>query len=129
MILLVAGLALLAMGLFSGVVLVAAPLGRAAWSPGLMLWIFFPVFTVAGYVLAVIGGKDSQFRGLSMLLSCLLVLLALASAAGLVLEAASVVKAADNTLSLWYVLLVAGLVGVVGAASAGNRAGQAGAQA
>ena len=129
MILLVAGLALLAMGMFSGVVLVAAPLGLAAWSPGLVLWLFFPLFTVAGYVLAVIGGKDSQFRGLSMLLSCLLILLALASAAGLVLEAASVLEPADSTLSLWYVLLVAGLVGVIGAASAGHRAVQANAQA
>ena len=125
MILLVAGLALLALGLFSGVVLVVAPLGLAAWSPGIVLWVLFPAFSVVGYVLAVIGGRESQFRGLSMLLSCLLIVLALASAAGLVLEAASVVKPADDTLSLWYVLVVAGLVGVLGAASAGSRTPQA----
>jgi hypothetical protein len=122
MILLLAGVALLLLGLFCGAVLVAIPLGLAAGSPGLVLWILFPLFTVAGYVLAVIGGRDSQFRGLSMAISCALLLLALGAAGGLVMDAAGMMStAAGGTLSLWYVLAVAGVVGVVGAAAAGVR--------
>jgi hypothetical protein len=129
MILLLTGIVLLLLGLFSGVVLVAAPLGWAAWEAGIVLWVLFPAFTITGYVLAVIGGRSSQFRGLSLILSGLLLMLALVSGAGLVLEAAGVAKAAGSTLSLWYVLFVAGMVGVIGAAASGTIGPQTGAQA
>ncbi len=124
MVLLVCGLFLLLLGLFSGAVLVAAPLGLVPWSPDLVLWVLFPIFSIAGYVLFVIGGRTTQVRNGSLVLSSLLLLLALASAAGLVLQAASVLSPHGSTWSLWYVMAVAGLVGVVGAASLGQRSGE-----
>ena len=124
MVLLVCGLFLLLLGLFSGAVLVAAPLGLVPWSPDLVLWVLFPTFSIAGYVLFVIGGRTTQLRGGSIVLSSLLLILALASAAGLVLQAASVLHAQGSTWSLWYVLAVAGCVGVVGAASFNRTSGE-----
>jgi hypothetical protein len=117
MLLLIAGLVLLALGLFAGGVLVAAPLGLLPYSPGAVLWVLFPVFSVIGYVLFVIGGKNAQIRSGSVIVSSLLLLLSLASAVALVLQAAAIVQPQGSTLSLWDVLVVAGMVGVVGAAS------------
>ena len=122
MILLVSGILLIALGLFSGGVLVAAPLGWVTAAPDMVLWVLFPVFSVAGYILFVIGSRDTQIRGLSLAVSCLLLLLALAAATALVLSAASVVPRIGNALSLWYVLAVAGVLGIAGAASFGSAA-------
>ena len=57
MVVLLAGAVLVLMGLFSGVVLVAAPLGLAAWSPGVSLWVLFPLFTLVGYMLSAAGSR------------------------------------------------------------------------
>ena len=122
MMLAVFGAVLLVLGLFAGVALVLAPLGLVAWSTGPVLWLLFPAFSVFGYVLFVIGARNASIRWLSLAASCLLLLLALASAAGLVLDAASVLKPVGNTVSLWYVFIVAGLVGAVGAARGGDAA-------
>ena len=122
MMLAVFGAVLLVLGLFAGLALVLAPLGLVAWSTGPLLWLLFPVFSVLGYVLFVIGARNASIRWLSLAASCLLLLLALASAAGLVLDAASVFKPVGSTVSLWYVFIVAGLVGAVGAARGGVAA-------
>ena len=60
MIVALAGVVLLVLGLFAGAVLVLAPLGLAPWTPGLTLWILFPVFSVLGYCLLVIGARGTQ---------------------------------------------------------------------
>ena len=122
MILLVAGAFLVALGLFSGVVLTLAPLGLAPWSPELVLWVLFPVFSVVGYLLFATAARTAQVRGFTFTVSCLLLLLALAAAAGMVLSAASVIKPVGSMLPLWYVLVVAGLLGSVGAASSSRPA-------
>jgi len=123
MFLLITGMALLVLGLFSGVVLVLAPLGLTSWTADLTLWVLFPLFSIAGFALFVIGAKGTQIRGLSTVVSGLLLLLALASATGLVLSAAGVTPAVGNTWPLWYVLLVAGVLGAVGAASRRDPSG------
>ncbi len=120
MLLVATGFFLLLLGMFCGIVLVAAPLGLVAWSAGAVLWVLFPLFSLAGYVLFVIGGRNAQVRSGSWLLSALLILLALAAAAGLVLAAAGVFQPQGSTWSLWYVMVVAGGIGVVGAASLGR---------
>ncbi len=118
MALLIAGALLVALGLFAGGVLVAAPLGLIAGSVDATLWVLFPLLSIVGFVLFVIGAKTAQIRGLSQLISWGLLALALASAAGLVLRAASIVNGETSTLPLWYVLVIAGFLGAVGAASA-----------
>jgi hypothetical protein len=118
MVLFITGLVSLALGLFSGAVLVLGPLGVATWEPGMALWIFFPLLCMVGYSLCVVGARADQLRGLSMLVATLLILLALACAAGLVLMSAGMVTPRGSSWSLWYVLAVAGVLGIVGAASA-----------
>ena len=124
MVLLVAGAFVVALGLFSGVVLTLAPLGLAPWSPELVLWVLFPVFSVVGFLLVAMAGRTTQVRGFTFAVSCLLLLLALASAAGVVLSAASVIRPVGSVMPLWYVLVVAGVLGAVGAASSQSRAAE-----
>jgi len=122
MVVLIAGAVLMVMGLFAGVVLVAAPLGLGGWSASAALWVLFPLFTLVGYMLTVAGSRASQARGLSFGVSCALLLLAVVAAVALVLSAASVVPLDGSTLSLWYVLVIAGGIGSVGAAARGSVA-------
>ena len=124
MVLLVAGALVVALGLFSGIVLTLAPLGLAPWSPELVLWVLFPLFSVVGFLLVAMAGKSTQVRGFTFAVSCLLLLLALASAAGVVLSAASVIRPVGSVMPLWYVLVVAGVLGAVGAASSQPRAAE-----
>jgi len=58
-------------------------------------------------------------KWLSLFASMLLLGLALMSAATLVSVAASIVRPVGSTFSLWYVFVVAGLVGAIGAATRG----------
>ena len=66
MLLLFAGLFLILLGLFSGGVLVAAPLGLVPWHPGAVLWVLFPAFSITGFVLFAIGGRSAQVRSGSL---------------------------------------------------------------
>jgi hypothetical protein len=122
MALLISGALLVAMGLFAGGVLVAAPLGLVPGPVDMTLWLLFPLLSITGFVLFVVGAKTAQIRGLSAALSWALLALALVSAGALLLRAASLVQSESSTLSLWYVLVVAGLLGTVGAASQDHRA-------
>ena len=116
MVLLLSGATLLALGLFAGAVLVAAPLGLTGETAGLALWVLFPLFCGAGYALCVIGARAHRLALLSFAVSCLLLVLGLAAAVALVMAAATLVQTAGSTVSLWYVL-VAGLLGSIGAAA------------
>lgn len=115
--LLIAGLFLLGLGLFSGTYLVLVPLGLVGGTAGLTLWILFPAFTIGGYLMAAIPTEKTALPLLSRVTGALLVLLALASAAGLVLQASSVIESRDETFSLWYVLCLGIVLGAAGLAS------------
>ena len=113
-----AGCVLVVLGLFSGAVLVLAPLGLAPFTPGPALWVLFPVFCALGYALLVIGAHTAHVRGLTLVLSALLVLLALAAAAGIVLASADIVRSPGGTVPLWYVLAIGGVLGLTTAGAA-----------
>lgn len=117
MVLLITGLFLILMGLFSGSILVAAPLGLVDLTPSVTLWLLFPLFSIAGYVLFLIAAKTAHIRDLSIAVSSFLLLLALSAAGGLVLSAASILQTVNSTIALWYVLAVAGTLGVSGVAT------------
>jgi hypothetical protein len=115
--LLVAGLFLLGLGLFSGAFLVLIPLGVVGGSAGLTLWILFPAFTIAGYLLAAIPAEKTALPLLSRLTGALLLVLALASAAALVLQGSAVIESRGESFSLWYVLFVGLALGLAGIAA------------
>jgi hypothetical protein len=118
---LVVGIALVVMGLFAAAMLVLAPLGLVALSAGPVLWVLFPLFTLVGFVLCAANARTA-LRPLTLGASWMLLALALGAAAGLLLEGVGVVHPAANTLPLWYVLGVAGLLGAAGASAFARRA-------
>jgi hypothetical protein len=125
MILLATGTLFIALGLFAGVTLVVAPFGLVSLDLGFTIWLLFPTLSSVGYALVIVSAGVAHIKGLTLVLSCLLLVLALASATGLVLSAAAVVHPVASTLSLWFVLAVAGLPGAIGAASYNRSQGQA----
>lgn len=74
----IAGALLVAMGLFAGGVLVAEPLGLIAGPVDATLWLLFPLLSLTGFVLFIIGAKTAQIRGLAQAISWALLALALA---------------------------------------------------
>lgn len=114
MAMLITGALFVLLGLFSGAVLLAAPLALVPLTPEPVLWVLFPLFSILGYALFAVAARRQQVRGMSRLVAWLLLLLALLSAVALVAAAASL-RPVTSTLPLWYVLCVAGLLGIVGA--------------
>lgn len=111
------GLALIGLGIVSGAALLAAPLGATMIQAGTLLWILFPLFTLGGFVLLVMGGSLQAVRSVSRAAALALLALALAAAAALVASGIGLVPSTESPAPLWYVLLVAGIVGTIGSAS------------
>ena len=117
MLLLLIGIIFVSLGLFSGAILVAAPLGWISLEPSASLWLLFPLFSILGLTLVILGAKIGQIRKVLLTVSCLLLLLSTASAIGLFLLGASVTAAVTNSMSLWFVLAIGGTLGATGIAS------------
>ena len=111
------GLLLLALGVVSGGALVLAAFDVVQLQAAVTLWVTFPLLCVIGF--ALVGGHapHERVRTTSLATSALLLLLAVASIAGLVLGAAGVVRAPAHTQALWYVLLVGMILGSIGGAA------------
>ena len=112
-----AGIILLGLGLFCGAVLVLAPLGILGADAGLTLWILFPAFSVAGYLVAASSGRNESLPLLSRVTGVLHLVLALFAAVALVLHGASILEARDGTLAFWYVLGIGFVLGASGLAA------------
>lgn len=123
MFLTLAGGLLALLGLLSGLLLVGAPFGLGPAAPGLVIWLLFPLFTVVGYVLVVMGSKSGA-AGVSATraVAGALLLLAVAAAVALFARAAGMGAAQGHSLGLWYVLVLAGAVGGLGTAAVSRRA-------
>ena len=115
--LLVAGIVILALGLFSGAILLLAPLGLIEATAGITLWVLFPLFTIGGYLLAASAAQDTQLPLLSRATGAVLLLLALVAGVVLVLQGGSIMEARGSTVSLWYVLVIGLLGGASGLAA------------
>ncbi|MFC5497478.1 hypothetical protein ACFPOE_08030 [Caenimonas terrae] len=120
-----AGGFLLALGLFSGLVLLLAPLGVLAADPNLVLWLMFPLLCLVGFAVLGMRASAQEMRTISLAASALLLLLALASVAVIVLGAASVIVPPEDAASLWFVMGVGAVLGLLGAASFGRQPSQA----
>ncbi|HEX5684095.1 MAG TPA: hypothetical protein VFY73_08675 [Ideonella sp.] len=121
MLIVITGGVLALLGFLSAVVLVTAPMGWMAATPGLTLWVLFPLFTLIGYGLLVVGSRDPAVRAPTRLLGGGLLLLALLAAIGLMASGAGLVQLrGDSSASLWYVLVLGGVIGGVGSATSGG---------
>jgi hypothetical protein len=120
MALVIAGGVLAFLGLAAALLLVAAALGFTGASPGLSLWVLFPLFSVLGYTLLVVGSRDPAVRLPTRLLALPMLLVSLVAAIGLVAAGGGLVKLTGSSLPLWYVMAFAGTVGVIGSAVGGT---------
>jgi hypothetical protein len=115
----IAGGVLALLGLVAGALLVGAPLGLVAAAPGPSLWILFPLLTLIGYFLLVVSDLD-PLRGTSTKwVAVPLLAVALLATVGLVAVGAGLVSASGltGTAPLWYVMVVAGVLGAIGTAA------------
>jgi hypothetical protein len=104
------GAVILVIGMAAGVALVTSPFGLlqgASASPAAGL--LFPAGFAAGSILLALGGPS--VGGLWRLYAALLLLLTIGAAAGLGLAVVGMAEPVGHTLSLWYVLLLAGSAG------------------
>ena len=121
MLIVITGGVLALLGFLSAVILVTAPMGWMAATPGLTLWVLFPLFTLIGYGLLAVGSRDPAVRVPTRLLGGGLLLLALLAAIGLMASGAGLLQLhGDSSASLWYVLVLGGLIGGVGSATSGS---------
>jgi hypothetical protein len=112
------GLVLLVLGILCGALMLLIPLGAVDGAVGLALWIFFPLFSVAGYLMAAAATRrNAAVPMMSQVSGAVLMVLALAAAVALVLQAASLFNPAGDTLSLWYVLAIGIVLGAMGLAT------------
>jgi hypothetical protein len=122
--LVLAGALLLALGIASGLLLALAPFGLVAPAPGAALWILFPLFTAAGYLLLALPAPPKALVVLSKIAGGILLALAVLAGLGLFAAASDALHAKGSTLALWYVLGLGLLLGVAGL-SAHRPAGHA----
>ena len=113
----IAGIIILALGIFSGAILLLAPLGLIEATAGITLWVLFPLFTVGGYLLAASSAPDTSLPILSRATGAVLLLLALVAGVVLVLQGGSIMEARAGSVSLWYVLVIGLLGGASGLAA------------
>lgn len=121
MVIFLAGAALALLGVVSAGFLVIAPLSDAAAAPGWVLWVMFPLLTLVGWSLVVAGSRDPLVRLPTQLVAVLLLLVALLAAGVLVGHGAGVLSVVHGTASLWYVMGVGGVLGLVGSAAMARR--------
>ncbi len=120
-VLIVGGL-LAALGIGAALLMVAAALGVAGAVAGATLWVLFPLCTLAGYFLLVVGSRDPAARAPTAWVSGALLLLAAACAVVLVGYGAGLL-AVGGAAAVWYVLALAGLFGATGSAAASRATG------
>lgn len=105
---------LLILGLVSGIFLVLAPFGAGPASPGVTTWIFFPGFTIVGYILLAASARMPVIALASRLAGALLLLLAFGAAAALFAIGNALFHPSADALSLWYVMGLGLMFGVTG---------------
>lgn len=105
------GLVLALVGLGAGLFLLAGSFGLTPRAPGAETWILFPACVFGGLVLAALGSGKAALPVLLKVAGGALVLLAVAAAVGLLLDATGFARTTTGSRSLWYLLVVAGVSG------------------
>lgn len=107
------GAIFLIMGVFSGLMLTIAPLGLGltATSPGIALYVLFPLLCVLGYLFVALSVRSTAIAKLTQGLGAVLLVLAVLAMLALVIFAAGFKVAEGSTVPLWYVLVLGSLLG------------------
>ena len=121
----IAGGLLAALGVLAGALLVGAPLGLVAASPGPSLWVLFPLLTLVGWFMLVVSDLDPMRGMATKAVAIPLFVLALLAVLGLVAAGAGLVavNGLTGTTPLWYVAIVGGFLGALGTAAYSRKSG------
>ena len=122
---LIVGGILAALGFGAALMMVLAALGVAGVSAGLSLWLLFPLFTLLGCFLLIVGDRDPAGKAPATWVCSALLVVAVAAAIVLVGQGAGLVAVADAA-PVWYVMVLAGVIGTIGSA-ASSRSDRSGA--
>lgn len=109
--LIIAGFIFLLLGLLTGVVLVLEPVGLWSTHAGLAGYVLFTLLVAIGYLMVAMASRLSMLPAIARVTGALLTLLAVGAAVGLVLVSTHLIQGSASTIPLWYVFVVAGLVG------------------
>jgi len=108
------GLVLLIVGLVCGGALVARPFGLVAGEPGFTPWLLFPLGSLAGMILFAVAWRGSGVSLVPRVAGALMLALALLAAVALAMATAGLLSPTTSLASVWYVLVVGGLLGAGG---------------
>ena len=118
------GLGFMALGLVSGVLLLASSIGWLSIAQTAPLLLVFPLAWGLGTLMAALGMRTGSVSALLKVAGGSMLLVSLAAVAAMVLGSAGVFPMPQGTLALWYVFgvgLVAGCAGFLLPASPGAR--------
>jgi hypothetical protein len=118
------GLGFMALGLASGLLLLASSIGWLSVAQTAPLLLVFPVAWGLGTLMAALGMRTGSVAALLKVAGGSMLLVSLAAIAAMVFGSAGVVSMPQGTLALWYVFgvgLVAGCAGLLIPSSPGAR--------
>lgn len=116
------GLLLVAAGTLAGVVLILGPFPDLGFAPRLATWLLFPFGVLAGALLMALGVEREGLAGILHAVGGVLLALAAAAAVFLVLPAFGALGPAGSVASIWFVLIVATVLGTLFLVSTGKYA-------
>ena len=97
------GIVVLGMGLLAGVALLLKPFGAGPLEAGTLMWFAFPLCSVGGHIVLMLGASRERMAVSGLLVGGALLLLGLAATVAQFLVSGGLLAAAEDTFSLWYV--------------------------
>lgn len=97
------GIVLLVLGLLAGVTLLLKPFGMGPLEAGPLMWFAFPLGSVGGHIVLMLGASRARMAISGLLVGGALLLLGLTATVAQFLVSGGLLAAAEDTFSLWYV--------------------------
>ncbi|HQR66808.1 MAG TPA: hypothetical protein PLB02_05390 [Thermoanaerobaculia bacterium] len=116
------GLLLVAAGTLAGVILILGPFPDLGFTPRLATWLLFPFGVLAGALLMALGVEREGLPGILHAVGGVLLALAAAAALFLVLPSFGALGPTGSVGSIWFVLVVATVLGTLFLVTTGKNA-------
>ncbi|HUM01002.1 MAG TPA: hypothetical protein VL084_01870 [Thermoanaerobaculia bacterium] len=117
-----AGFLLVVAGTLAGVALILGPFAALGFTPGLATWLLFPFGVLAGLLLMALGVERESLPTVLHAAGGILLALAGAAAIFLVLPAFGALGSSGGVASIWFVLVVATILGTLFLVTTGKGA-------
>jgi hypothetical protein len=118
----VTGFLLLVAGTLAGVLLILGPFRAFGFDPGVATWLLFPFGLLGGSLMTALGTERESLPTVFHATGGVLLALAGAAAIFLVLPALGTLGPTGSVASIWFVLVVATIVGTLFLVTTGKNA-------